>query len=178
MLKNCLSFAVLLSVLASAWAAIPHCETLGTTTNGTSICVKCNDGYYVNASASLTNCYPCETGCEDCGIINNKYICTDCNDGFRLDTNTSVCFACAAGCEECSPTKCTECHDEFSLQNDGTCKQSSRSWGTIIIWILVVAALGVGGYFAYNKYFANQREGVGAIDYENAAYKAENGNRK
>lgn len=103
-------------------------------------CVKeCESGY---TEASNGTCVKCEsTDCINCNSSNTD-ICIECKDGTYLDGQTKQCVSpcpdktfpnnttktcdnCPVTCDKCtSEDKCTDCIDNYHLDNSGKCKDT------------------------------------------------------
>ena len=180
---NLSSLLVLLACLATLTTSkISHCKTLGVSQENTEICLNCEEGYYVNVTAGLKTCYACDLNCEKCISDSGDTVlrCLECDDGFMLGNDArGSCLACPKGCEKClSNQTCTECEDGYKLDSaTNLCKSSSKVWKIIFIIVVILGAVG-GGWYLYTKYFATQRAGVYATDYEEQAYKNANSGNK
>jgi hypothetical protein len=92
-----------------------------TSCNGTSSCVSCPKGYYLQSR----KCFTCQTSstCDYCDP-NKPANCLACSAGYYLEGKTCVlCSGAIIGCKECTrASKCSKAQDGFylSMKADGT----------------------------------------------------------
>ncbi|OAF69561.1 hypothetical protein A3Q56_02705 [Intoshia linei] len=89
--------------------------------NGT--CIECQTNQYLiytNETASIGECYDCDTSCKTCNF--KSYSCTSCLDNEYL-TDLSECKDCDILCKTCieESDHCTSCVDDKVLLEDFTC---------------------------------------------------------
>lgn len=114
------------SVCAACYSSLNYCLEC----SDGSACVKCLDGYYLNAG----KCVRCGmVGCLEC---NDSLICTKCfKNDFYLNTTTNACVQCAStlsNCIRCTDSlRCVDC--QLGFYEDATTKNCVQCVGNCLI---------------------------------------------
>ena len=115
--------------------------------NVTGVCVKCNDGYYLDNETY--SCMNCSNNCKQCENVNREIKCNECDNYYILEndqcgykddkcisTFNSHCIKCSDGkldltmkCSDCEVNGCSNCYtNDTCIKCDGLSIQVNESY--------------------------------------------------